>query len=133
MDLTWEKVSPFLSPRAKAQQERITAMLTVLELRFNERYGDRITEQREPLFYDIAAGALERRLDRDSRAGIRRQSVAGAMVDYDPRMPLSGWLLPGELADLDGLCGLGGVRSVRAAAPDAVRFGNMSGHDLEDL
>lgn len=130
MDLTWEKVSPFLSPRAKAQQTRITALLPVLQLRINARWGDRITADLEPAFLDVAAAALQRRLNRDSREGVTQQSVGGASVSYDPRMPLSGWFLPGEIAELDETCGMpGGVRTVRAAAPDGIRFGNLSGGD----
>lgn len=134
MNLTWEKVSPFLSPRAKAQQARVTALLPVLQLRFTSRYGDRITAEREPTFLDVAASALQRRLERDSRAGVASQSVGGASVQYDPRVPLTGWLLPGEIAELDELCGLAtGTRTVRAAAPNAIRFGNRADIDLDHL
>lgn len=134
MDLTWEKVSPFLSPRVKAQQARITALLPVLQLRFNGRYGDRITTEREPVFLDIAAAALQRRLDRDSRGGVAQQSVGGASVVYDARLPLTGWLLSSEIAELDETCGLpGGARTIRGAAPDGIRFGNLSGESVEDL
>lgn len=125
MGLTWEKVSPFLTAQAQARKTQIEALLPVLALRLKGRYGDRITPELEPAFVEIAAEALTRRIDRSGR-GIRSQSVAGASVQYDPRVPLSAWLLPGELADLDSLVGMGGTRSVRLSAPDGQRFGNRA-------
>lgn len=133
MDLTWANVSPFLSPRAKAQQAWIEPRLPGIALRLTRRYGEALTPERLPLIFETVADAIERRLKMLSSTGISRQSVGGASVDYDKRMPLTGWFLPGELADMDDLCGFGGgIRSVRLSAPNAIRYGNMAGEPEED-
>lgn len=124
MELSWEKVSPFLSPQATLQKARVEAYLPVLQVRLNTRYGDRITENLEPVFSEIVAEAIMRRLERGSR-GIRRQSVGGASVEYDPRMPLTSWFTAEELSELDSLTGMGGARTVRMPAPYGQRFGNL--------
>lgn len=134
MNLTWEKVSPFLNTQEQARKTAIEPLMAVLQLHLTARYGDRITEALEPAFVEASARALARRTDpqRAGREGIESQSVAGAAVRYDPRVPLTAWLWPGELAALDSLVGMGGIRSIRMSAPDGQRFGNRAASLLDD-
>lgn len=135
LNLTIGDVTPFLPPLNTAQTTRVTAWLPVLESLLNARYGTRIGPADVPegapasnrvLFVSAAADALERRLTKPSGL-IDQQSIGGASVRYSSRAALSRWFLPEELDQLDEACGLGGgVRSFRAPAPNAVRFGNTS-------
>jgi hypothetical protein len=126
-----EKVPPFLTARQKAEG-RLDSWLTVLQAKFDERYGAKITPALEPIFASYAADAIVRRIDRPNRL-VRSQSVGPAAVTYDPRAPLGGWFLQEEIDDMDQHAGLGGgVRSVRMAAPDAVRYGNVA-RTIEDI
>lgn len=131
MRLTEWTVAPFLPTLKPKQQERVNAWLPVLEVILNERYGNLITEAREPVFISYAADAIMRKLDRSNRE-IQQQSIASASVRYDPRAKLTGWFYPSEIADMDSLVGLGAVRSARMSAPDGVRFGNLARGPLFD-
>lgn len=73
-------------------------------------------------------------MTRLSRPGlIEAQTIGPANVRYNSRAALLKWFLPEQLDELDAMVGLGNVRSVRMAAPDAIRFGNMVGPVLDEL
>jgi hypothetical protein len=106
------------------QTQRVTAWIPVLGLLLDGRYDDRITDERRVLFVSAAADAIERRLVKPG-GPIDSQGIGPANVKYNSRAALSRWFEPEEIAQLDEACGIGGgIRSVRAPAPDAIRFGN---------
>ncbi|MFJ4038206.1 hypothetical protein ACIPVB_08960 [Microbacterium sp. NPDC090007] len=132
LNLKYEDVQPFLPALPPAQALRAQAWVPVLDRLLNARYGAHIdthddTEQNPSnrvMFVSAAADALERRLGKPA-GPIDSQSVGPASVKYNTRAALSRWFLPEELDQLDEVCGLGGgIRSVRAPVPNAVRFGN---------
>jgi hypothetical protein len=124
LNLTIEDVTPFLPTLNPAQTVRVGAWIPVLSMLLDKRYGDRITTDDRVLFVSASADALERRLSKPAGM-IDSQSIGPASVKYNARAALARWFLPEELDQLDDACGLGGgIRSVRAAAPDGVRFGN---------
>lgn len=138
LELTMEKVQPFLPPLSATQTEKVNAWLPVLQLLLNARYGDRITTQavdgipaNEPLFVATAADAIDRRLVRPNGL-IDQQSIGPASVRYNPRANLAAWFLPEELAQLDGATGSGSIRSKRTPAPDGIRFQNRMNGVLEE-
>lgn len=45
---------------------------------------------------------------------------------WNPASSLGAWFLQGELDEMDSVTGGGGTRTYRTAAPDSVRFGNLS-------
>lgn len=123
------KLTPFLPTLSTAQTTKVTAWLPVLALRLNARYGDRITSPpalnpNEPAFVAAAADAVMTRLTRPG-GQIDSQTIGPANVRYNNRAGLLKWFLPEQLDELDAMVGLGNVRSVRMAAPDGIRFGNM--------
>lgn len=122
--LAWNDVSPFLPGLSSAQQTLGQAWLPVLVLHLNARYSDHFTAELKPAFSSAAADAIRTRLDRPGM--ILQQSIAGAGVRYADRAALLGWFQPEQLAELDRLCGLGSVRSVRTPAPDGQRYGNLA-------
>lgn len=135
LQLTLEKVTPFLPPLTTAQRTRAEAWLPVLELLLNGQYGDRITTEpsgtdpvvppNEPVFVSTAADAIGRRLAKPA-AMVDQQNVGPAGVRYNPRANLAVWFLPEELSQLDKLVGIGSVRTVRTPAPDQIRYGNLA-------
>lgn len=129
--LTWEKVSPFLSPRAGAQQTRVEPWLAPLQVLLNARYGDRITTEpdggNESLFVSAAADAINRRVTRPADFDhVQQQSIGPASARYRDRAGLAGWFTADDLAQLDDVTGRGTVRTYRTPAPDGQRFGNVS-------
>lgn len=127
MQLTLEKVSPFMPTLTAAQQARVSAWLPVLQSMLNVRYGDRITTDpvigNEIVFVSFAADALGRRLLKPGL--IDQQSVGPASVRHNTRAHLAVWFLPEELSAMDEFLNGGGARSVRMAAPDAIRYSNL--------
>jgi hypothetical protein len=127
LNLTIEDVTPFLSTLNPAQTVRVGAWIPVLSMLLDKRYGDRITTDDRVLFVSASADALERRLSKPAGM-IDSQSIGSASVKYNARAALARWFLPEELDQLDDASGLGGgIRSVRASAPDGIRFGNSEG------
>lgn len=131
--LTMNLVEPFLPTLTTAQRTRVEAWLPVLQVILNARYGALITQEpdggNEPAFLAAAGEALERRLTRPGM--VLQQNIGPAGVRYDPRATLSRWFLPEELDQLDDLAGVGGARTVRTPAPDAIRYGNRA-HGFPD-
>lgn len=122
-----QKLQPFLPTLTAAQKTRAEAWLPVLALRLNARYGDRITSPpvanpTEPAFISAAADSIMTRLARPGL--VDSQAVGPANVRYNSRAALLKWFLPEQLDELDAIVGSGNVRSVRAPAPDGIRFGN---------
>lgn len=131
LNLTIEDVTPFLPTLNSAQTIRVGAWIPVLSMLLDKRYGDRITIDDRVLFVSASADALERRLSKPAGM-IDSQSIGSASVKYNSRAALARWFLPEELDQLDDACGLGGgIRSVRAAAPDGIRFGNSDAPYME--
>lgn len=132
-----QKLQPFLPTLTAAQTTKVTAWLPVLALRLNARYGDRITTEpvgtvpaNEPVFISAAADSIMTRLSRPGL--VESQTIGPANVRYNSRAALLKWFLPEQLDELDAMVGLGNVRSVRMAAPDAIRFGNPA-RDPEEV
>lgn len=137
LNLTIGDVTPFLPPLNAQQTTRVTAWIPVLSQLLDRRYGDNIAPatpapSNRVLFVATAADALERRLAKPTGL-IDQQSIGPASVKYNSRAALARWFLPEELDQLDEACGLGGgIRSFRAPAPNAVRFGNTA-RSLDEL
>lgn len=127
MELTPEKVRPFLTP-AQAADSRVDAWCPVLAALLTARYGDRVTATVEPVFVSTVADAIGRRADK-KQSQVDRQAVGPASVQWSARSSLGAWLFPEEIAQLDELVGLGGTRTVRMSAPSQVRFGNLVAPD----
>ena len=127
MELTPEAVRTFLTPK-QAADPRVDAWCPVLAALLTARYGDRITAELTPVFASTAADAISRRIDKP-QSMIDRQSIGAASVQWNTRSAIATWLLPEEVQQLDGLVGLGGVRTVRMPAPDQVRYGNRVAPD----
>jgi len=133
MDLTKEKLAPFLPALRADQETKVEAWITVLGPLLNARYGDAITSEVEPVFVSAAADAIIRRLERPN-SGALRERVGPASIDRDARFLLAAWFLPEELAQLDDLMGVGAgvIRTHRTPAPDAQRFGNRLREEVDD-
>jgi hypothetical protein len=131
--IEWDDVEPFLPTLKAAQIVRAEAWLPVLALHLDARYGAQITAAVEPAFFSAAADAIEDRLQRPG-GGLIQQSIGPASARYSDRSALLRWFPPERLDELDVLVGLGGIRTVRTPAPDAIRYGNLSGGwpDTED-
>ena len=132
MQLTIEKVEPFLPTLKAAKKARVEAWLPVISIVLTSRYGAAITTTpdggNEAFFVSTAADALARRATKPAdTAYVDQQAIAGASVRYNSRAALAAWFYPEEIAQMDSMGGLGGIRTVRMAAPDAVRFGALSG------
>jgi len=127
VELTPEAVRKFLTPK-QAADPRVEAWCPVLGALLTARYGGRITDQVAPVFTSTAADAIGRRIDKP-QSMIDRQSVGAASVQWNIRSAVGSWLLPEEVQQLDELVGIGGVRTVRMAAPDQVRYGNLVAPD----
>ncbi|CAD5999264.1 hypothetical protein [Agreia sp. COWG] len=126
MELTLAKVTPFLPNLTETQRASVTAWATVLQVKLNSRYGNRITDALEPLFVSYAADALLRRLKPTDKR-IAQQSIGPAGVRYTDKNSLGGWFWPEEIDDMDSVCGLSGAQSYRMPAPDGIRYGNLVG------
>lgn len=129
IELTWAKVEPFLSAKAKAMQTTTEPWLGPLQVLLNARYGDGITQEpdggNEPLFVSTAADSINRRVNRPADADfVLQQAVASGSVRYNDRAAAARWFEPEELDALDAATHTGGVRTVRTPAPDGIRFGN---------
>lgn len=134
MDLTREKLGPFLPALTPDQGTKVDAWITVLGPLLNARYGDAITTELEPVFVSAAADAIIRRLGRP-RNGAIEERVGPASIKRDPSYLLSQWFLPEELTQLDELVGVGAgtIRSHRTPAPDEHRFGNRYRPEADDV
>lgn len=132
MDLTVEKLVPFLPTLSTEQTAKVTTWVTVLGPLLNARYGEAITADLEPVFVSAAADAVVRRFGRP-KSGAVEERIGPAFVKRDPRFLLSQWFLPDELKQLDDLVGTGSIRSHRTPAPDAVRFGNRLKQEVPNV
>jgi hypothetical protein len=136
MDLTIAKVQEFLPSLTPPEKASVTAWLTAINARFTQRYGARITLALEPVFVSYAADAVKRRLDKQRTGGgqmIESQTTGPFGVRFSARASLGGWFLPEEVSDMDETVGMGGIQTHRMAAPDGIRYGNLSRHhDVED-
>ena len=123
MELSLESLESFLTPNPLPSKSEVLvrAWCPVLAALLSARYGDRITDELEPVFVSVAADAVQRRLDKPNRM-VSTQSVNGASVGY--AASLWAWFRDSELAQLDALVGIGGTRSVRMGVSDTVRLGN---------
>lgn len=128
---TLDDIEPFLDPAlSTAEEARVEAWLPVLDLLLNARYGDLITEAREPAFFSAIADAIRDRLDRPGN--VLAQAAGPASVRYNDQAGLLSWFSPAALDQLDGLCGISGTSFVRTPAPDGIRYGNLSGSNWPD-
>ncbi|MDJ0321662.1 hypothetical protein [Pseudarthrobacter sp. PS3-L1] len=53
-------------------------------------------------------------------------------VRWNAASSLGGWFLQPEIDEMDDLMGFAGTRSYRTAAPDAIRYGNLSRQSMFD-
>lgn len=126
MDLTMAKVTPLLAkPPSAAQTPRVEGWLAGLKVLLDNRYGDKLTSALEPLFLVFVADALQRRLDKLKQM-IDSEGAGPFSARWNPASSLGAWFLQGELDEMDSVTGGGGTRTYRTAAPDGVRFGNLS-------
>lgn len=129
MQLTLEKLQPFLMPNPLPQRKKtlVIAWAPVLALLLSKRYGSSITSEgeaaTEPVFVSAAASAIQRRLDKTNQM-IAAQSVNGASVTYTAS--LLAWFDSAELSELDSFAGIGGIRTIRTPAPDQIRLSNRA-------
>ena len=138
MDVSLEKVQPLLaSPPTAAQKPRIEGWLAALKILLERRYCTSLTPEVEPLFLVTVADAVQRRLDKKQQM-VDSENAGPFAVRWNAASSLGSWFLPGEMAGLDDLAGLGGARTYRTPAPDAIRFGNRLASiewddDLEEI
>lgn len=105
---------------------RVDAWLSAINARIVVRYRlALLDDDRRPLFVGYAADAIQRRLDKPKRM-VDQENAGPFGVKWNSRSSLGGWFLPEEISDMDSAAGVGGVRTVRAPAPDGVRFSNLS-------
>lgn len=79
----------------------------------------------------FVADAVQRRLDKLKQM-VDSEGAGPFNVRWNPASSLGAWFLPAELDDMDGATGAGGTRSYRTAAPDAIRYGNLSRDHMTD-
>ncbi len=115
MNFSIDRVRPLLSqPLLPPHEQVVIVWLAALSAILTGRYGDRLKTEHEPVALVIVAAAISRKLDAGRTQGVVSQSAGPARIQYTSEAAnATGWLLPGELDDLDQLCGLGGTRSVR--------------------
>lgn len=133
MELSYEKVAPFIKvPVPASLVNKVTAWQTSIEAELIDRYGAALTDARAPIFQNLCGEALGRRIVQPT-TNIRNQSTGPSSIGYADA--LGGWFLDAEVSRMDSICrGGGGIRSVRAAAPDGQRFGNLVGEsDVDGL
>lgn len=99
-------------------------MWGILSMRYGRKL-DALTEERRlaiaPALQLIIASALDRR--RAKKNLLAEQESAGPFSVRWAKSSTSGsWFLPDELMDLDRMFGVGGSRTYRTPAPDAIRF-----------
>jgi hypothetical protein len=126
LELNLAKVQPLLAkPPTAAQAPRVNGWLAGLGVLLNSKYGDTLTVANEPLFLMFVADALQRRLDKVKQM-VDSEGAGPFSVRWNAASSLGECFLPAELDGMDEVTGFGGTRSYRTAAPDAIRFGNMS-------
>lgn len=126
MDLTLEKVTPLLvKPPSAAQTPRVEGWLAGLKVLLNNKYGEQLTPDVEPLFLVYIADAVQRRLDK-LRQMLDSEGAGPFSARWNPASSLGAWFLPDELESMDEVTGGGGTCTYRAAVPDGVRYGNLS-------
>lgn len=124
-DLDLDDVSMFIIPLlSDGEQATAAQWLTAINAFLSNRYGDAITSTTVPLFAPYVAEAIAAKL-RPTPRGIARQSVPSGSVEYVLSPIGGGWFSAGDMSAMDSLAGIGGVRTVRMPAPDAVRYGNL--------
>lgn len=100
-------------------------MLAGLQVLLRNKYGEDLTEAVEPLFLVYVADALQRRLDKLKQM-VDSEGAGPFNVRWNAASSLGAWFFPAELAEMDAVTGGNGTRSYRTAAPDAIRYGNLS-------
>jgi hypothetical protein len=124
-DFVLADVSPFIVPDlSTGETQKATTWMPSVNAFLASRYGDVITDASKPLYAPYVAEAIAAKL-RPTPRGIARQSVPSGSVEYVLSPLGGGWFSSGDLSAMDSLAGIGGVRTVRMPAPDAVRYGNL--------
>lgn len=124
--LTREEVLEFLPSAPAPPLARVDAWLKAINASIVIRYRTALLDDdRRSLFVGYAADAIQRRLDKSKRM-VDSENAGPFGVKWNPRSALGGWFLPEEITDMDRIAGVGGVRTLRAPAPDGVRFNNLS-------
>lgn len=130
LNLTLEKVQPLLAkPPSAGQVPRVEGWVRALSVLLNSRYrqvfepDSFLAGDLEPLFLVYVADAIQRRLDK-ARQMLDSEGAGPFSARWNPASSLGAWFLPAELAEMDATAGLGGTRSYRTPAPDAIRFNN---------
>lgn len=119
-------MKPLLAkPPSAAQTQRVEGWIAGLRVLLNNRYGDTLTTEVEPLFLVYVADALQRRLDK-MRQMLDSEGAGPFSARWSAASSLGAWFLQAELDEMDAVTGGGGTRTYRTAAPDALRYGNLS-------
>ena len=119
-------MTPLLAkPPSAAQTPRVEGWLAGLKVLLNNKYGEQLTAEVEPLFLVYVADAVQRRLDK-LRQMLDSEGAGPFSARWNPASSLGAWFLPDELEAMDEVTGGGGTRTYRAAAPDGIRYGNLS-------
>ena len=115
MNFSIDRVRPLLSqPLLPPHEQVVIVWLAALSAILTKRYGDKLTSELEPVALVHVADAVSRKLDPSRSPGLVSQNAGPARVQFtNESANAAGWFLPGELDELDQLCGLGGTRSVR--------------------
>jgi hypothetical protein len=132
MQVSLEDVRPYLG-RSLSETETtraesmVAAMAALLSARYGTRVGDyqmRTGSDLMPLIDSYVAAAVERKLGKRNQLA-DSENAGPFSVRWNAASSRGGWFLSEELAELDGLLGMGGTRTYRTPAPDAQRFANL--------
>lgn len=124
--LKLEQIEPLLArPLSEAEKPRISGWLVAIEAFLITRYSIARVAELAEYFVVFAADAVQRRLDKKNQLA-DSESVGPFSVRWNSASAQGGWFLPGELADMDGTLGVGGIRTYRTQAPAEVVTGNLS-------
>lgn len=129
MQVSLEDVQPYLGKSlSPAETTRAEAMVAAMAALLTARYGNRVGAYQTrtgsdlmPLIDSYIAASIERRLAKKNQLA-DSENAGPFSVKWNSASSRGGWFLPDELAELDGLLGMGGTRTYRTPAPDNQRF-----------
>lgn len=139
MQVSLEDVRPYLGRSlTAAETTRAEAMVAAMAALLTARYGGRVAAYQErtqqdlmPLVHSYIAASVERKLAKKNQLA-DSENAGPFSVRWNTASSRGGWFLPEELAELDGLLGMGGTRTYRTPAPDAQRFINRLEVDVPE-
>lgn len=132
MQVSLADVQPYLGRSlTSTETTRAESMVAAMAALLTARYGTRVAAYQErtgtdllPLFRSYIAAAIERKLAKKNQLA-DSENAGPFAVRWNTASSRGGWFLPEELAELDGLLGMGGTRTYRTPAPDNQRYANL--------